>query len=320
MISVVTPTYNRKGMLQQMIESVRMQSYQDFEIIIIDDNSTDGTEQFITKYEQDSRIRYYRNPQNMGPGYNRNFGYKRAKGQYVIFMDDDDYYTNSNFFAEVMKVYEVHADKNLAVVASNAFDEFIESGKRENEYIGAEGLVDGVEFLTNLEIRYHKPLSTFPAVFTMKALKLADFDHMKMVNDYAIYIRALLYGDIYILPSFAGAYRKHEGNISLNIKKDFLIENLEERKWVKIRLKGRTSHCNIEKWWNVQMRILFTYYIAKTKPTRSDAWDVTWWILKNSGVAPLLWIMILLRFIKIKLKGLFGIRNFRKRLKSGGKI
>lgn len=318
MISIVTPTYNRKEMLHQMIESIRMQTYQDFEIIVIDDNSTDGTEKFIARYKEDKRIRYYRNPQNMGPGYNRNFGYKQAKGQYVVFVDDDDYYTDVSFFADAVRVFDENSDKNLAAVAANAFDEYIESGKREKEYIGAEGFVDGIEFLTNLEIKYHKPLSTFPAVFSMDALKQADFEHMKMVNDYAIYIRALLYGDIYILPSFVGNYRKHDGNISLKIKKEFLIENLEERKWVKDRLKGRTQLRNIEKWWNVQMRILFTYYVAKSKPSRSDALEVTSWIFKNSGISPSLWFMIIIRFFKIKIKQLFGIQNFRKKLKSRG--
>lgn len=299
-----------------MLESVRMQSYQDFEVIIVDDHSTDGTEEFIAGYAVDARIRYYRNEKNMGPGYNRNFGYRQARGQYVVFMDDDDYYTNPNFFAEVMQVYQDHPEANLAVVASNAFDEYIESGKKEKEYIGAQGVVDGVEFLTNLEIKYHKPLSTFPAVFRIEALQQADFARMKMVNDYAIYIRALLFGNIYVLPSFAGAYRKHDGNISLNIKKDFLIQNLEERKWVKERLAGRTARRKIEKWWNVQMRILFTYYFAKTKPSQSDAWEVTYWILKNSGMSPALWEMLLLRFIKIQLKSLLGIHDFKKSLKN----
>ncbi len=316
LISIVTPTYRRKQMLLQTIESIRRQTYQNFEIIIVDDNSPDDTQECIrSTYKDDPRIRYFRNEQNMGPGYNRNFGYRQAKGQYVIFMDDDDYYTNFSFFEEAIQAFNDHADQHLAMVASNAYDEYMESGRIEKEYVEAEGYVDGIEFLTNLDIRYNKPLSTFTALFTRDALQQADLEHMKMVNDYAIYIRALLYGNAYILPSFAGNYRKHEGNISLRIQRDFLIDNLEERKWVKERLSGRTSAGHIRRWWNVQMRLLYTYYLTHTKPSKKDADYVTKWILTNSGFNPALWAMLLVRNIKIRIKALFGIRNFRKRFK-----
>ena len=56
MISIVTPTYNRKNMLKDVIDSIRMQTYTDFEILIIDDCSTDGTDKFITDYVDDNQI------------------------------------------------------------------------------------------------------------------------------------------------------------------------------------------------------------------------------------------------------------------------
>lgn len=89
LISVIIPTYNRMGTLERSVQSVLAQTYTHFELLIIDDASTDATEQYI-KGIADERIRYYRNESNIGPAASRNRGVSLALGEYLAFQDSDD--------------------------------------------------------------------------------------------------------------------------------------------------------------------------------------------------------------------------------------
>ncbi len=294
MISIVTPTYNRKNMLKDVIDSIRMQTYTDFEILIIDDCSTDGTDKFITDYVDDKRIKYFRNQKNMGPGYNRNFGFKQAQGDYVIFMDDDDYYLESDFFLKAVNIFESNKEKNLAFVSANAYVDHIKTGKRVCANIGHIGYIDGIKFLLNLKIKYNKPQSTFTTVFNRKILLEADLLTMKMVNDYAIYLRALLFGNAYIMQDRIGVYRVHNQNISSHIERDFLLQNLEERTWVKKRLKEKAENRHVRKWWKRQLLMLLKYYLLGTNPKFEDSFYIAKWMIKSSGFAPDLFLIVLI--------------------------
>ncbi|MFC2061357.1 glycosyltransferase family 2 protein [Elusimicrobiota bacterium] len=88
--SVIIPSYNRKLFLGKAVETVLSQSYAEFEIIIIDDGSTDGTKELLEKYE-DERIRYIYQD-NRGVSSARNRGLKEAQGEYIAFLDSDDWW------------------------------------------------------------------------------------------------------------------------------------------------------------------------------------------------------------------------------------
>lgn len=88
-VSVILPTYNRASYLYSAIKSVLNQTFKDFEIIIVDDASTDNTKQIIDKFD-DRRIYYIRHKENKGGSAARNTGIKRSKGEFIAFLDDDD--------------------------------------------------------------------------------------------------------------------------------------------------------------------------------------------------------------------------------------
>lgn len=88
-VSVIIPTYNRARMVGRAIRSVLNQTYQDFEIIVVDDGSTDDTEGVVRGFNDD-RIRYMRHDENKGAAAARNTGIKAALGEYVAFQDSDD--------------------------------------------------------------------------------------------------------------------------------------------------------------------------------------------------------------------------------------
>lgn len=90
-VSVIIPTFNRANMIRRAIESVTLQTFNDWELIVVDDASTDNTEGIIRTYlEDDQRIRYYKHKKNHGGGAARNSGIKMSNGRYIAFLDDDD--------------------------------------------------------------------------------------------------------------------------------------------------------------------------------------------------------------------------------------
>lgn len=88
-VSVIIPTYNRAHLVGRAIGSVLNQTYQDFELIVVDDGSTDNTEQVVKRFN-DPHIRYICHDQNRGGSAARNSGIKMARGEYIAFQDSDD--------------------------------------------------------------------------------------------------------------------------------------------------------------------------------------------------------------------------------------
>jgi len=90
-ISVIIPTYNRAHLIRRAIKSVLNQTYQDFEIIVVDDGSTDNTEEIIEEFQKyDKRIRYIQHKKNEGEAAARNTGIKIARGKFIANQDSDD--------------------------------------------------------------------------------------------------------------------------------------------------------------------------------------------------------------------------------------
>ena len=88
MISIVIPLYNKESCVQKTIDSILVQSFKDFEVVIVDDGSTDGSARIVSSIPDD-RIKLVTKP-NGGPSSARNRGIKEAKGEYVAFIDADD--------------------------------------------------------------------------------------------------------------------------------------------------------------------------------------------------------------------------------------
>ena len=88
-VSVIIPTYNRATTIIKSINSVLNQTYSNFEIVVVDDNSDDNTKDII-KQIQDDRIIYIKNKKNLGAASARNIGIKNATGELIAFQDSDD--------------------------------------------------------------------------------------------------------------------------------------------------------------------------------------------------------------------------------------
>jgi len=121
-LSIIIPTYNRKNLLPRAIKSVLSQTFKDFELIVVDDGSTDNTEK-IVKDINDNRIIYIKNYKNLGIQRSLNKGIKQARGEYIARIDDDDTWIDPEKLYKQIKFLEKNTDYVLvgtgAVIASN---------------------------------------------------------------------------------------------------------------------------------------------------------------------------------------------------------
>lgn len=121
LVSIIIPTYNRKYIIKDAIDSCLSQSYKNIEVIICDDHSTDGTKEYIEGWiKEDKRIRYCMTPVGKkGANAARNTAIKIAKGSYITFLDTDDYLTQDSILFRV----QLFENKNIGMVYGNAICE-----------------------------------------------------------------------------------------------------------------------------------------------------------------------------------------------------
>ena len=103
MISIIMPLYNAVGFMEETVQSVLEQSYKEWELLIVDDCSTDGSyEKALSLAERDSRIRVFQLAENSGgPAAPRNYGIARASGEYIAFLDADDVWENQKLEKQI---------------------------------------------------------------------------------------------------------------------------------------------------------------------------------------------------------------------------
>lgn len=115
LVSIIITTYNRIKLLPKAIESSQEQDYPNLEIVISDNCSSDGTEELVKKYLSDSRVRYFRNTENLGMlGNFRKATYEYSKGSFITYVNSDDYLTDKNYVSDAVKLY--NSDNDICIV------------------------------------------------------------------------------------------------------------------------------------------------------------------------------------------------------------
>ena len=115
MVSIIIPTYNRANTIMKSIDSVLKSTYTDYEIIIVDDCSTDNTEELLKPILTD-KVRYIKNSKNKGIAATRNVGIANARGEFIAFNDSDDFWYSTKLEKQ-MKVMESHPECLLVYCA-----------------------------------------------------------------------------------------------------------------------------------------------------------------------------------------------------------
>jgi GalNAc5-diNAcBac-PP-undecaprenol beta-1,3-glucosyltransferase len=143
LFSIITATYNRAHLLPRAVNSILNQSYQNFELIIVDDGSTDDTEKVARSFE-DKRVLYHKHEQNRGMLAARNTGFDIARGDYVTLLDDDDELLPEALQTAVENLTEL-SSKGVKILLFDRLD--VERKERSGYGIEEEGYIDYEDIL-----------------------------------------------------------------------------------------------------------------------------------------------------------------------------
>lgn len=120
LVSVNITTYNRTPLLLRCLEGILSQSYENLEIIVVDDCSTDNTQEMIHSLQvKDSRIKYFKHEKNLGNAHARNTALENSTGYYVAFMDDDDEWIDHKKIEKQVNIFESSQNDNLGIICSS---------------------------------------------------------------------------------------------------------------------------------------------------------------------------------------------------------
>lgn len=284
LISFIIPTYKRKKELDECLRSILEQTYTNYEIIIIDDNSPDETDKFIKKnYSKNRKIKYYKNEQNKGPNYNRKFGFKKANGKYVIFCDDDDFYIDPYFLQRAISILKENKKEKISFISFTAFGYPEKTKLLYRHILNSNYFNNNKEYINDFLIRNKKPLSTFTTLFSKESLKNNGLEDMEMVDDTMIYLCALLSDNSIISNQVVGMYRITQSSISSSIKVEFVINLLKELKNISTKIKASNNPLDLDKWWEERVISILNWAINKRYYSPKEIGKIMRFVNKNTN-------------------------------------
>lgn len=167
-VSIIVPTYNRGNFIQEMIESVISQTYDNWELIIVDDGSTDNTAEIITPYIS-KKIHYY-SLEHTGRSFARNFGISKSTGEFIAYLDSDDVFLPTKIEKQVKWLIE-HSDDAMVYTSALQINDF-------GEYFPALYLAECSGDIYKKVAMFLPVTITLPSVLIRKEVqdKIGDFD------------------------------------------------------------------------------------------------------------------------------------------------
>lgn len=200
-VSVLMPAYNAERFLDEAMESILQQTYTDFELIVVDDGSTDSTPEILRRYvEQDSRVRVLRNETNLGIVHALNWGFAKCRGEYVARMDADDV-SMPNRLARQVAVLE--SDPSILVLGGSV------------SYMDSEGNL--LDVVRRSQFR-HSLLHSTPLLHPTVIIRKRALDGIETVyeekylyaEDYFLWLRLARKGKLDAVPDVVLHYRISE--------------------------------------------------------------------------------------------------------------
>ena len=215
-VSVLIPTYNKAEFLGEAIESVLNQTFKDFELIIIDDCSTDNTDEVVKRYQNDYRVKYFKNIKNLGIGGNWNKTLSFALGKYIKFLMGDD-----KFEPELLEKYVAVMENNPNVSLVTSY-RGVFGDKKSIIKQPLEGIIESKKAI-ELVLKHGNWIGEPTTVmFRRENLWLGNFKiELKFLLDIEMWVRHLSCGDLYVIPEVLSWFRQYSGQYTEEVKKHF---------------------------------------------------------------------------------------------------
>ena len=205
-VSVIMPSYNTAEYIGESIDSVLAQTYTNWELIIVDDCSTDDTDDVVASYLVDERIRYLKNEQNSGAAVSRNRALREATGRWIAFLDSDDVWLPEKL------------EKQIAFMEENDYT-FSYTNYEEIDCTGVKtGVqVTGPQRITKKGMQRYCWPGCLTVMYDAGVVGLVQIADIKKNNDYAMWLKICQKADCHLIAECLARYRKgRAGSVSTN--------------------------------------------------------------------------------------------------------
>lgn len=208
LVSVIMPTYNCARFIAASIQSVIEQTLTDWEMLIVDDGSTDNTYELIGPYlEKYPNIRYSCLAENSGPSAARTEAIRKAEGKYIAFLDSDDIW-----MPEKLQKQTAFMQETGAVFSCTAYEQIDEKGKRLHQVLIPPEKTDYRKML-----RLSCPVGNLTAMYDQEALGKYEVPPIRKRNDFALWLKILKDTEYCAgMPEVLAQYRVRAGSASYN--------------------------------------------------------------------------------------------------------
>lgn len=203
LVSIIMPSYNTGRFISETIESVLVQTYSNWELIIVDDCSTDNTDEVVKNYLSDDRIHYIKNEINSGAAVSRNRALREANGKWIAFLDSDDLWEPDKL------------NKQIAFMENNdyhfSYTNYIEIDE-ESSPNGKR--VTGPKRITKHGMYNYCWMGCLTVMYDAEVVGLIQIEDIKKNNDYAMWLKVCKKENCYLFDEILARYRKRSGSIS----------------------------------------------------------------------------------------------------------
>lgn len=204
LVSIIMPSYNTGQFIRDTIESVLQQTYSKWELIIVDDCSTDDTDDVVSQYLSDNRIHYLKNDVNSGAAISRNRALREAKGKWIAFLDSDDLWSPEKL------------EKQICFMENGNYHFSYTRYEEINE--GSEPLgivVSGPSKITKIGMYNYCWPGCLTVMYDAEYVGLIQIEDIKKNNDYAMWLKVCQKANCYLLDETLAKYRRgRTGSIS----------------------------------------------------------------------------------------------------------
>lgn len=223
LVSIIMPSYNTGHYIRESIKSILNQTYQNWELIIVDDCSTDDTEEILRTFLDDKRITYLKNERNSGAAVSRNKALREAKGKWVAFLDSDDIW------------HPQKLEKQLDFMIKNGYKFTYTDYQIQLNGVWKPYIYTGPRIVNKRKMKDYCYFSTITVMYDRESIGLIQIEPIKKNNDYAMWLRIIEKAPCYRLNECLSYYIKHEGSVSSGsklklIKHHYILWNTAEHK------------------------------------------------------------------------------------------
>jgi glycosyltransferase involved in cell wall biosynthesis len=268
-VSIIIPTYNQKAFLKEAVESALAQDYPNLEVIVGDDNSTDGTDELMKEYSRYPNLRYIKRKKNLGAGNNSNdLFYNHCTSKYVMILNHDDYLIKKDYITQAINLLK--KNPTLSFVWANCYVKNEENQMYSETDFDLRTITNGLTYFVKYETEDYKHITgVLTTVFDReKAITLDCLKEETKSKDLFLYLKLMLLGDVGFIKDKVSVYRVHRNSISNNMPVEYDYTTIDELENLKdIAFKKGINQSDLENWLLIRLVKYFSWRLNTLKNT-----------------------------------------------------